>query len=158
MRTQQWLLFGHLIGVIILFGAVLLENLILIYALRPRTVEQLRAATTFAPLLSRLFPVAVLLLFGFGIGLVAQSDEFKFGEGWIDISLGLLILLAVAGPTVQGRLVDKLTEAAAHAGSGAVPPDLAAQVRDPLLRTSMLVSGWLAIGIVFLMAPQPDWA
>ena len=158
MRTQQWLLFGHLIGVIILFGAIALENVILIFALRARSFEELRAATTFAPLLSRLFPVAVVLLMGFGIGMVAQSDEFKFGDGWIDLSLGVLILLAIVGPTVQGRLTDKLAEAARHGGDGPLTSAVAAQVKDPVLRTSMLTSSWLAIGILFLMARQPDWA
>ena len=157
MRTQQWLLFGHVIGVIILFGAILLENLILIYALRARSYEQLRGATTFVPLLHRLFPAGALLILGFGIGMVAQSDAFKFGQAWIDLSLGLLILLAILGPTVQGRRIDTFSEAAQHGRSGPLTPELLAQVRDPVLRMATVGSTWLAVGILFLMARQPDW-
>src|SRR3954462_14893847 len=70
MRGDEWLLFGHLIGVIVLFGAVAIENATLVSVLRARTVDDLRGATTFVPLLSRLFPIAVVLILGFGIGLV----------------------------------------------------------------------------------------
>jgi hypothetical protein len=156
VHTTQWLLFGHLIGVIVLFGAIVLENITLVAILRARDTDQLRAATTFAPLLSRMFPVAVVLLIGFGLGMVGQSDEFEFGQAWIDLSFGLLIVLAIAGPTVQGRRTDAIT-AAAREGSGPPSADLVARVNDPVLRVATLVSTWLALGIVFLMTRQPDW-
>jgi hypothetical protein len=158
MRADQWLLFGHLVGVLVLFSAIALENVILVFLLRARTVEGLRSATTFAPLLSRLFPIGVVLILGFGIGLVAHSDEFKFGQAWIDLGLGLLILLAIVGPTVQGRRTDHITAEARSAADGPVPAPLSAKVHDPVLRTAIFVSSWLAFGIVFLMTRQPDWA
>ena len=157
MRVNQWLLFGHLIGVVVLFGAIAVENLTFVFMSRAKSVEDLRGATTFAPTLPVLFPVGAVLLLGFGIGLVAHSRRFEFGEAWIDISLGLVVVLMVLGPTVQGRRIDHITDAARSSGGGPIPADLAGRVRDPILRTSMLVSSWLAIGIVFLMARKPDW-
>jgi uncharacterized membrane protein len=156
MHTQQWLLFGHLIGVVVLFGAIMLENVTVIAILRARDTEQMRSATTFARLLHGLFPVAVVLLLGFGIGMVAQADYFKFGEAWIDLSLGLLIVLAIAGPTVQGRRIDAIADAARE-GSGPLNADLAARVADPVLSVATFVSTWLALGIVFLMTRRPGW-
>ncbi|MFL6239991.1 MAG: hypothetical protein ACJ735_10935 [Actinomycetes bacterium] len=158
MRTDQWLLFGHLVGVIVLFGAVAVENISLIAILRARTTQDLRAATTFTPLLPRMFPAAVVLLLAFGVGLVAHSDEFKFGEAWIDLGFGVLILLAVIGPTVHGRRIDRIRTEARTAPDGPVPVELMTRVQDPVMRTSALVSTWLAIGIVLLMTRQPDWA
>jgi uncharacterized membrane protein len=157
MRGDQWLLFGHLVGVIVLFGAIALENGTLFFMLRSRTVEDLRGATTFARLLGRIFPVAVVLILGFGIGLVAHSHEFKFGEAWIDLGLGLLIVLTIVGPTVQGRRVEHIHAAVRAAPPGPLTADLVQKVRDPIMRTAMVVSTWLAIGIVFLMTRQPDW-
>jgi hypothetical protein len=157
VRADQWLLFGHLVGVLILFSAIAFENVILVFILRSQAVEDLRGATTFAPLLSRLFPIGVVLIVGFGIALVAHSHEFKFGQAWIDLGLGLIILLTVVGPTVQGPRLDRITAEARSAAPGPVPAELRAKVRDPVLRTSTTVSSWLALSIVFLMARQPDW-
>ena len=135
----------------------MLENLTMIAILRARdTVEDLRGATTFAPLLSRLFPVAVVFLLGFGIALVAHSHEFKFGQGWIDLSLGLVIVLVVTGIVVQGPRIDAIVEAVRE-GSGPLSPDLIAKTRDPVLRLSAHVPTSLAVGILFMMARQPDW-
>jgi len=158
VRADQWLLFGHLIGVLTLFVAIALENLILVFTLRARTVEQLRSATIFEPLLPRLFPIGVVLILGFGIGLVAHSGEFKFGQAWIDLALGLVIVLTIMGPTVQGRRNDHIRAEARTAPNGPIPAGLAAKVRDPVLRTSVCISSWLAFSLVFLMARQPDWA
>jgi uncharacterized membrane protein len=147
-----------LIGVLVLFGAIALENLTLLSVLRSRTVEDLRAATTFAKVLGRMFPVAVILILGFGVGLVAHSDEVKFGDAWIDLGLGLLILLTIVGPTVQGRRVERIhDEVRAAPSGGPLPADLVTKVRDPIMRAGMVMSTWLAIGIVFLMTRQPDW-
>ena len=157
MRGDQRLLFGHLIGVLTLFGAIAIENVTLFFMLRARTVEDLRGATTFAPLLARLFPAGVVLILAFGIGLVAHSDEFKFGQAWIDLSFGLLIVLAILGPLVQGRRMDATAHAARTAQGGPLPADLAAMATDPIMRTAAVTSSWLAIGIVFLMTRQPGW-
>src|SRR4051794_10097336 len=143
MRADQWLLFGHLIGVLALFSAIALENAILVFMLRARTVEELRGATTFTPLLPRLFPVAVVLIVGFGLGLVGHSDEFKFGQAWIDLSLGLVIVLAIMGPTVQGRRNDHIAADARTAQAGPIPAPLAAKVQDPVLRIGVCLSSWL---------------
>src|SRR4051812_22830792 len=151
MRTDQWLLFGHLVGVLILFGAIVLENLTLIFMLRARSVDELRAATVFAPLLHVLFPVGAVLILGFGVGLVAHSDEFKFGDAFVDLGLALLIVLAVAGPTIQGRRTDRVADMARSAPAGPIPAEVASLVRDPVLRTAVFVSSWIALGIVFLM-------
>jgi uncharacterized membrane protein len=158
VRADQWLLFGHLIGVLLLFGAIALENVTLFFMLRSRTVEELRAATTFARLLGRMFPIAVVLILGFGIGLVGHSDEFKWGEAWIDLGLGLLILLTIVGPTVQGRRVEHIYDEARAAQPGRLTAELSNKVRDPIMRAGMVISTWLAIGIVLLMTRQPDWA
>ncbi len=157
MRVDQWLLFGHLIGVLVLFGAIAIENVTLFSMLRAKTTDELRAATTFARLLGRLFPFGVVLILGFGIGLVAHSDEFKFGEAWIDLGLGLLVVLTIVGPTVQGRRVEHIHDEVRAAQSGPLTAELIAKVRDPIMRTGMVVSTWLAIGIVFLMTRQPGW-
>jgi uncharacterized membrane protein len=89
--------------------------------------------------------------------MVAHDHEIKFGQGWVDLSLGLVILLTIVGAAVASPRTDKIVEAA-RGGSGPVPPDLAAQVNHPVLRLSTLVPTWLAIGILFLMARQPGWA
>lgn len=157
MRVDQWLLFGHLLGVVVLFGAIAIENVTLVYTLRARTTEELRAATTFAPLLHGMFPAGAALLLGFGVAMVARSDQYKFGDAWIDLALGLLVVLAATGPLVQGRRTDAVAERARAAPAGPVPAELAARVRDPVLRTSSIVSSWLALGIVALMARKPDW-
>src|SRR3954466_4541351 len=145
-------------GVLLLFGAIALENVTLFAMLRSRTVEDLRAATTFARLLGRMFPVAVVLILGFGIGLVAHSDEFEWGEAWIDLGFGVLILLTIVGPTVQGRRVEHIYAEARAAQPGPLTGELTNKVRDPVMRTGMVLSTWLAIGIVLLMTRQPDWA
>lgn len=156
MHTQQWLLFGHLIGVVMLFGAIALGVTSLVGVVRAGTIEQVRAATYFEPVLPRLFPASVVVILVFGFWMVGDSDEFKFGQAWIDLSLGLVIVLSVVGATVQGRRMAAIREAAADA-SGPLTADLAARINDPVLRTATLVSVALAVDILFLMSRQPGW-
>lgn len=153
---MQWLLFGHVIGVVLLFGAIAVELLTLVAVVRASTIEQVRAATVFEPVLPVMFPVSVVLVLGFGLWMVGKSDEFKFGFAWIDLALGLVILLTAVGPTVQGRRMKAIREAAMM-GSGPLTPELAQRINDPVLRVSTTTSAALAFGIVFLMAKQPGW-
>jgi len=153
---MQWLLFFHLVGVVLLFGAIAVELLSLVATVRASTVEQVRAATVFEPVLPVLFPVSVVLIVVFGLWMVGKSDEFKFGFAWIDLALGLVIVLTVMGPTVQGRRMQAIREAA-RTGSGPLTAELAERINDPVLRFATTISAALAMSIVFLMAKQPGW-
>ena len=154
----SWYLFFHLVGVAMLFAAIGIEIAVLFGVLRAASIEQVRAATYFEPILPKLFPISAGVLLVFGMLLVSKykHDSADFGEPYVDLGLGLLVLLAILGAGVQGRRMEAIHEAAQE-GSGALTVDLAARINDPVLRFSTLISVAVAVDIVWLMTKKPEW-
>lgn len=74
--------------------------------------------------------------------------------GWVRLAAPALVVVAIAGATVGPRR-NRLRAAIAN-GDGALPRDLVAQLRHPLLVASWRVRFAMLAGLLFEMTVRPD--
>lgn len=144
--------FLHIVGALGLFAALGLEWASVLNLRRATTAGQARE---WAKLLASLRFVglpAVLTLLITGIYMTAT----RWGEqGWIGVSFGGLVLIAVLSGALTGRRAGPILRAVASE-EGPVSATLGDRLRDPVLTVSMYVRTALALGIVFVMSTKPS--
>ncbi|GAA1994720.1 hypothetical protein [Catenulispora subtropica] len=149
------LLFGHVVGVVVLVAGIGLEVYAVSAASRATTVAELRLAVRPARVLPAMMPLATLLMTGCGLALVAHDGEFRFGDAWVVASIGIVVAISVVGGGFSGRPATRLLDAADAAPEGPLPPHLAGLVRDPILLASARITAIAAVWAVWLMSVRP---
>lgn len=154
------LLVAHLCGVALLFIMISMELVALCGAPRATTVQQLRASLYAGKATEVLAPVATVLIVVTGLWMVASLSFVDFSQGWVIVAIVVTAVLAVMGPTVQGKRMTELGEAAANAPDGPVTPELAAMARDRVMQSAGWGSTGAAFAFLYLMTARPDalWA
>jgi hypothetical protein len=98
------------------------------------------------------FPIAILGLFG--TGAYMTSDIWTWSTGWIDVSIAGLVLLALQGPLVGGRLGKQLKEALQDNGPGPLGKRARRMTRHPGLWVTEFANIGV-FGIVWNMTQKP---
>lgn len=155
MDWYHLVLFIHILGALGLFMAFAVELAIMVGARSAHTVEAVRAWSSASKLLDVVFPITSLLILGAGLALTIGF--WGWSHAWIDLSLGLLILLSVIGAAYNGTHARRIARLAREPGQGAIPPDLRHELNHPGHWTSVISTTTLGLGIVFLMVEKPDW-
>lgn len=151
-----FLLFLHLCGVALLFIMISMELVALSCAPRANTVAHLRAATFATPAIEKIAPIATVVIVVSGLWMVAISDFLDFGSAWVIVAIIATVILAVAGPTVQGKRLTVLRTAAFAAPDGLAPASLLALARDRVMHLTGWASSGAGIGFLYLMVDRPD--
>jgi uncharacterized membrane protein len=100
----DWLLFAHVLMAMVWVGGALLLNVLAIQALRARDPDAVaRFVANLRVIGPRVFAPSVVLLLGFGIWLVIDSDAWDFGQSWIEVGLGLFVAAFAIGVAYLGR-------------------------------------------------------
>jgi uncharacterized membrane protein len=152
------LLFGHVIGVVVLVAGIGLEVYAVAAASRATTVAELRLAVRPARVLPAMMPLATLLMTGCGLALVAHGPDFRFGDAWVVASIGIVVAISVVGGGFSGRPATRLLDGADAAPEGPLPRHLAGLVRDPLLLASSRITAIAALWAIWLMSLRPHAA
>ena len=152
---DAWLLFGHVIGTVILAVGIALELYAVTAAGRATTVAELRLAVRAARALPALMPLATLLMTGCGLALVAHDPAFHFGDAWVVAAIGIVVAISVMGGGFSGRPATRLLDAADAAPEGPLPPHLATLARDPILQASARITAIAATWAIWLMSIRP---
>lgn len=108
-------LFFHLLGVLLLVLSLSYTLGGLVVAQRAREVSGVRAVLTFVPVAERGIPVAMQLIAGAGLYMAARHGDdgsIRWSSGWLDVALVIFAVMLVLGPSVEGRRVRRLREAA----------------------------------------------
>ena len=154
----QWLLFGHLIAVTALIGALGVNASVLLTLTRARTTAQVRALTGLLPTVEKIFPISTVALTGCGIGMVllgTHDAAWSFGDAWIIAALVITVGMSVIGPTVTGARASRLAKAAAIAPDGPITNELARLARDPVMHSAERLGIILIAELMYLMASKP---
>ncbi len=119
MRLEIWILFGHLLSVMVWLGGG-----VMLYVLAGRArAGGDPAITDFARLLSyagpRVLRPATLSTVVFGVWLVLQSDAWGFDQLWVQIGLGLYAAVFAGGAVGLSRLGINLQRAVERGTEGA---------------------------------------
>jgi hypothetical protein len=122
---------------------------------------QLRAARTLADAgpwgrvaakVGRVFPIAILGLFGSGAYMT--SDLWTWDTGWIEVGIAALVVLAIQGPVVAERSGKKVAQALMANGPGELRGDALRKTRYlPLWWAEMSAIG-LVLGIIWNMTTK----
>ena len=156
MNTYHYVLYVHFLALFIGIGAgaVLLTCLFQLRA--ARTLEQAVPWGVVSGKVAKLFPVAILGLFGTGAYMTSETTfPWTWSTRWIDVAIAALVVLTVQGGGVAERTAKKL-EAALHAnGPGPLGPECRRLTLHPGLWVMEFSNFGLVFGVVWNMTQKP---
>ena len=153
MDTYHVVLYVHLMALFVGVGAGAALLLCLFNLRAARTLADAVPWGAAAGKIEKLFPIAVIGLFG--TGAYMTSHLWTWGTGWIDVSIVGLAVLALQGPLVGGR-GGKLLEQALHAnGPGELRDAALRRARHPMLFGTEFSNLFLVFAIVWNMTEKP---
>jgi uncharacterized membrane protein len=142
-------LFAHIVGMLVLFTGLAFEWLSLESIGRSVSPAQVAPWVGVLRALPKFIAAAVGLTVVSGLYLAMRVGVL--GLGWVRVSLGSMILMAIlGGPVVRSKMRVLL-----HAGANA---DGQAMASHPLLRASLRTRVVVGLTIVYLMILKPDLA
>ncbi|HEY0870894.1 MAG TPA: DUF2269 family protein [Acidothermaceae bacterium] len=154
-----FVLFLHILTAIVAFMMAAIVHAGLPVLARARDVREMRSWAAILHRLEPLFPVAALLLLGFGAWLVHLSDgEIKFSDSWLLTGLITLVVVeAVAGAKLapKAKLAVRLVEEAAD---GPVPDAVRQAALEPWIWYPTHIATFGFGAVVYLMAAKPNGA
>jgi hypothetical protein len=156
LHTYQAVLFIHLLALFVGIGAGAVLVLSLLQLRAAQTLEDAVPWGTIAGKVGRVFPVAILGLFGSGAYMT--SDAWSWSTGWIDVAIAGLVVLALQGPLVSERYGKKVEHALRENGPGPLGPHARRMARHPVLWVSELSSLALVFAITWNMTQKPGTA
>ena len=136
------------------YAAGTLISLLGLFALRRiRTVE---AARSVLELVERTGSISgISLLVTILAGLYLTAIEWGWLTGWIDVSLGTLVLLFAMG-VLMGTRRHAIATLTKDMQDGPLPRDLVRRINDPWMGLGIYMLATLLPGIVFLMTAKPS--
>jgi hypothetical protein len=155
MALYPYALFFHIVGVIGLFIAIGLEVATGFRLHAAKTTAQVQEWMAINHMLEKMLPVSALLILASGLFMLFTA--WGWSHAWIDLSLGLLIVVGVLGAVINGPRMKAIQMAVEVAPDGEIPASLQKHISDPVLRAYALIPGCLALGAVALMNFKLDW-
>lgn len=156
MTAYETVLFIHLLSLFIGIGAAGVLVVCLFKLRAAATVEDAVPWGSVAGKTGRVFPIAIVGLFGSGAYLT--TDGWTWDAGWITVGIAGLAVLAVQGPLLGERSGKKLERALHANGPGPLGEHARRMTRYPGLWIGEFSSIGLVLGIVWNMVEKPDLA
>ncbi|HEY1014907.1 MAG TPA: hypothetical protein VGE07_19520 [Herpetosiphonaceae bacterium] len=145
----------HIVGVIGLFIALSLEGAMLVRLRAATTTTQVREWLVLSRVIDVALPVsAICILIS---GLMLTLSVWGWSHAWIDLSLGVLVLMGILGPVINGPRIKAIQGAAQAAPAGDISPALRHAILNPVLRGYMPVPLFGAAGAVAMMVLKLGW-
>jgi hypothetical protein len=142
-------LYIHFVSLLIGIGAASVLTVCAFQLRAARTLADAAPWGRVAAKVGRLFPIAILGLFGSGAYMT--SDVWTWDTGWIEVGIAALVVLAIQGPLVAERSGKKVAQALMANGPGDLRGDALRKTRYlPLWWAEMSAIG-LVLGIVWNM-------
>lgn len=154
-----FVLFLHILTAIVAFMMAAIVHAGLPALARARDVREMRPWAAILHRLEPLFPIAALLLLGFGAWLIHLSrGEIRWGDGWLLTSLITLIVVeGIAGVKLSPK-AKAAVKAVEDAADGPVPDSVRQTGLEPWIWYPSHVATFAFAAVVFLMAAKPSGA
>jgi uncharacterized membrane protein len=146
----------HVLAVIFLGGTILVDALTGPLMGQAKTMAELRAYTRLSKINQYLGILALLLVPIFGY-LTANEISIDLDITWLLLSQVLFWAAFIIGILFLNRGAFKLANRVETLPDGPIPPEIQAELRNPIFPA---LGGLLSIGfvfIVYLMVAKPDW-
>ena len=149
MNINSFLVFLHVVGAIGYSVGTLLSMFGLIALRRVQRIDQARVILGLMEM-PGLFS-GVSILFVVATGLYLTITFWGWQNGWIDVTLGSLVVLVIPTGAVMGTRRRAIARLANEMSDGPLTEALEQKIRDSVLGTSTILLNALLIGIIFLM-------
>jgi hypothetical protein len=155
LDTYHVVLYIHLLSLFVGIGAgsVLLACLLQLRA--AGTVEQAAPWGMMAGKVGKLFPVAILGLFGSGAYMTTSFVAWSWSTRWIDVGIAALVVLTVQGAGIAERTGHKLGAALQANGPGPLGPEARRMTLHPGLWVVEFSNLGIVFGVVWNMTEKP---
>jgi hypothetical protein len=142
LDTYQYVLYIHLLSLLVGIGAATVLSVCLFQLRGARELTDALPWGRVAGKTGRMFPIAILGLFGSGAYMT--SDIWTWSTGWIQVGIAALVVLAIQGPLIAERSGKKLEHALKENGPGPLGERALRMTRYP----GLWVVEFSAIGLV----------
>src|SRR3954465_2195136 len=142
LDTYHYVLYIHLLSLFVGIGAAAVLSVCLFQLRAARELTDALPWGRVAGKTGRMFPIAILGLFGSGAYMT--SDVWTWSTGWIQVGIVALVVLGLQGPLIAERSGKKLEHALRENGPG----PLGEHARRMALHPGMWVVEFSAIGLV----------
>ena len=153
MDTYHVVLYIHLLSLLVGIGAA---SVLVVCLFQLRGARELMEAVPWgmtAGKIARLFPIAILGLFGSGAYMT--SDVWTWSSGWIVVGIVALVVLAIQGPVIAERSGKKLEHALRENGPGPLGDHARRMCRYWGLWIVEFSAIGLVLGVVWNMTTKP---
>lgn len=153
MTLYPYALFLHVVGALAL-GAANVVTLLVFSGIRgATTVTNIRFWGSVARRTRQLTAVSPVVLLLSGAYMVFTA--WGWTTPWIDVSLALMVAMALLGPRVLGPGFARVGKSAAQTADCAISPELHALRDDQALWLGVATSTALYLSIIYLMTVKP---
>lgn len=153
MDTYHVVLFVHLLALFLGVGAA---GVVTICLFRLRAAQTLADAAPWGMLAGqteKMFPIALLGLFG--TGAYMTSNVWTWSTGWINIGIAGVVLLGVQGGGVAASRAHALKHALMENGPGPLGEKAKKLTCDPALWVASYANIGIVLGVVWDMTEKP---
>jgi uncharacterized membrane protein len=153
LDTYHVVLYIHLLSLFVGIGAA---SVLVVCLFQLRGARELTDAIPWgrvAGKTGRLFPIAILGLFGSGAYMT--SDIWTWSSGWIVVGIVALVVLGIQGPVIAERSGKKLERALRENGPGPLGEHARRMTRYPGLWVVEFSAIGLVLGVVWNMTTKP---
>jgi hypothetical protein len=156
VNTYHYVLYVHLLSLFVGIGAASVLLACLLQLRAARTLEQAVPWGMLAGKVGKFFPVSILGLFGTGAYMTVETSfPWTWGTRWIDVGIGVLVLLFLQGAGVAERTAHKLQAAMKANGPGPLGPEARRMALHPGLWVVEFSNVGMVFGVVWNMTQKP---
>ena len=149
MDTYHYVLYIHFLSLFVGIGAAAVLSVCLFQLRKARELTDALPWGRVAGKTGRMFPVAILGLFGSGAYMT--SDVWTWSTGWIVVGIVALVVLTIQGPVIAERSGKKLEHALRENGPGPLGEHARRMTRYPGLWVTEFSAIGLVLAIVWIM-------
>jgi hypothetical protein len=158
LNTYHYVLYVHLLALFVGIGAGSVLFTCLFQLRAARTLEAAVPWGTVSGKVAKLFPVAILGLFGTGAYMTSSFSAWTWSTPWIDVGIAALVVLGVQGGGIAEHTAKKLQAAMMANGPGPLGPEARRMTLHPGLWVVEFSNFGLVFGVVWNMTEKPGWA
>lgn len=152
-------LFLHLVGVVLLVGAVATTLVATLRVQRAASVAEVVTLTAVTKKVDVVIGPGLLLILGSALYMVSEhggDGRIPWTAGWVVVAFGVFVVMSVLGPTIEAGHAKRILRMATELPDGPVPPALDDARRAPIGTYVAFFGAAEIIATLFLMAAKPD--